>query len=429
MNPTTEKTETVVPDSSPNLHSSSDYIPLARPVAASRRSKAVVIGVAALAVGVVLAAGIVPRLRAQDKLVQVSRETAGVPVVVTNVTRSIASPELILPASVRAFEETTLYSRANGYLNKWLVDIGGKVEAGQVLAEIDTPDLDQELNQSRAALAQAEANLVLSKSTASRWQSLLKSQAVSQQEADEKAGALAAREADANAAQAAVRRLEQLASYKQIRAPFSGIVTRRNVDTGALILAGASGTANSLFNLAQISTLRVFVDVPQAYMRDVSVNLPVEIRVSEFPHRIFTGKVVRTAGALESTTRTLLTEVQVDNQDGALMPGIHAEAKFRLAQSEPPIVVPATSVMIRGEGTLVAVVDGSQTIHLQQVQLGRDLGTSIEVVAGLADHTTIVLNPSDALKDGTLVLAQSTPATAPQLARKSSLPKLATNDR
>jgi RND family efflux transporter MFP subunit len=416
MNPTTEKTEThtsAIPSSLPaSLSNAADPLP------ANRRSKAFVIIVASLGVGAVLAIGIVPRLRAQDRLAQVSREIARVPVVVTNVTRSTANPELNLPASVRAFEEATLYSRANGYLSKWLVDIGGKVTAGQVLAEIDTPELDQELSQSRAALAQAEANLALSKSTADRWKSLLKDNAVSQQEADEKAGALAAREADVNAAKAAVGRLEQLTNYKQVRAPFAGIVTRRNVDTGSLILSGGSGAANALFNLAQISTLRVFVDVPQAYMRDVTVGLPVDIRVSEFPRRIFHGKVVRTAGSLDSGTRTLLTEVQLDNQDGALMPGIHAEAKFSLAQNESPIVVPSTSVMMRGEGTLVAVVDDGETIHLQKVQLGRDLGTSIEIVEGLADNTTIVLNPSDTLKDGTQVLAQSTPRPQPQLAKK-----------
>ncbi|MDB6123087.1 MAG: efflux transporter periplasmic adaptor subunit, partial [Pedosphaera sp.] len=241
---------------------------------------------------------------------------------------------------------------------------------------------------------------------------------VSQQEVDEKAGALAARQADINAAGAAVRRLEQLTRYKQITAPFSGIVTRRNVDTGALILAGGSGNANPLFELAQVNTLRVFVDVPQAHMRDVTVNLPVEIRVSEFPDRTFSGKVVRTAGALQASTRTLLTEVQVDNKDGVLMPGIHAEVKLKLAQSEPPIMVPATSVINRSEGSLVAVVDGAQTIHLQKIQIGRDLGTSIEVVAGLADNTVIVLNPSDTLKDGTQVFSQTTPVATPQLAKK-----------
>jgi RND family efflux transporter MFP subunit len=413
MNPTLPKTETTPIRNGPDGPN-----PAAGPPRANRRGTAVTIGAAFLVVCLVLVIGIVPRLRTQGKLIAASMEASLPTVVVTNVTRSVANPELILPANVRAFEETTLYSRANGYLSKWLVDIGGKVEAGQVLAEIDTPELDQELNQSRAAFAQAEANLALAKSTSERWVGLLKDRAVSQQEVDEKAGALAARQADLNAAAAAVRRLEQLTSYRQITAPFSGIVTRRNVDTGALILAGGSGNANALFTVAQNSTLRVFVDVPQDHMRDVTVNLPVQIHVSEFPDRTFNGKVVRTAGALDPTTRTLLTEVQIDNRDGALMPGIHAEVKIQLAQSEPPIVVPATSVMNRSEGSLVAVVNSSQTIHLQKVQLGRDLGTSIEVVAGLADHSVIVLNPSDTLRDGAQVLSQAIPMSAPQLAKK-----------
>ena len=387
-------------------------------VPATGRTKALVLGAALAAAAVVLTLGIVPRVRAHGQLVAASRENSRLTVVTTNVTRATLNPELVLPASVRAYEETALFSRANGYLSKWLVDIGGKVEAGQVLAEIDTPDLDQELNQSRAALAQAEANLVLARSTAGRWVGLLKDRAVSQQEVDEKAGALAARQADVNAAEAAVRRLEQLTSYKQITAPFAGIVTRRNVDTGALILAGGSGNAGALFEVAQISTLRVFVDVPQAHMRDVTVDLPVQIRVSEFPGRTFSGKVVRTAGALDPATRTLRTEVQVDNRDGTLMPGIHAEVNIALAQSEPPLVVPPTSVMTRSEGSLVAVVDSAQTIHLQKVRLGRDLGTSIEVVAGLADNSIIVLNPSDTLRDGTQVFAQGRSAGSPQLARK-----------
>jgi RND family efflux transporter MFP subunit len=416
MNTTPLKTETPTPASTGNA--SHPSAPIAGQVPARRRTKVIVLGTAIVAAVLVLAVGIVPRLRAHDKLVQASQDNSRPTVVVTNVTRATANAELNLPANVRAFEETALYSRANGYLSKWLVDIGGKVEAGQVLAEIDTPELDQELNQSRAALAQAEANLILAGSTAERWQGLLKDRAVSQQEVDEKAGALAARRADVNAAGAAVRRLEQLTRYKQITAPFSGIVTRRNVDTGALILAGGSGNANPLFELAQVNTLRVFVDVPQAHMRDVTVNLPVEVRVSEFPDRTFSGKVVRTAGALQASSRTLLTEIQVDNQDGALLPGIHAEVKLKLAQSAPPILVPATSVINRGEGSLVAVVDGGQTIRLQKVQIGRDLGASIEVVAGLVDNTTIVLNPSDTLKDGTQVLSQMTPPAAPQLAKK-----------
>jgi RND family efflux transporter MFP subunit len=405
MNTDTREPKTTESDSRTNTPIQAQEIQ--RPAPASRRSKAVVLVAALLAAALVLAIGIVPRLRAHDKLVESSRESSLPSVVVTNVTRSFAGTKLVLPANVKAFEAAALYARADGYLTKWLVDIGGKVEAGQVLAEIDTADLDQELNQSRAAQAQAQANLVLAKSTAERWQGLLKDRAVSQQEVDEKTGALAAREADVNAAEAAVRRLEKLTGYKQIIAPFAGIVTRRNVDTGALILAGRNGATNPLFELARIDTLRVFVDVPQAHMRDVKIDQPVEIRVAEFPERTFTGQVVRTAGALDANTRTLLTEVQVDNRDGALMPGIHAEVNLKLTQSEPPIVVPGTAIIIRSEGPLVAVVDHTQTVHLQPVRLGRDLGTSIEVLSGLADNTAIVLNPTDTLQNGTRVLAQN----------------------
>jgi RND family efflux transporter MFP subunit len=417
MNNEPLKTETAVSE----IANSSVKSPAMDGVApASRRAKAVILGGAIVATVLVLSIGIVPRVRAHEKLAQVSKESVQPSVVVTNVSRSAARAEVVLPANVKAFEEASLYARADGYLTKWMVDIGGKVAAGQVLAEIDTPDLDQELNQSRATLAQSRANLALARSTAARWQGLLKDRAVSQQEVDEKAGALAAREADLNAAEAAVRRLEQLTSYKQIIAPFAGIVTRRNVDTGALIVTGRNGGGSPLFELAQISTLRVFVDVPQAHMRDVTVDLPVEIRVAEFPDRTFTGKVVRTAGALNASTRTLLTEVQVDNRDGALMPGIHAEVKLSLNPTEPPVVVPGTAVIIRGEGTMVAVVDPEQIVHLKPVRLGRDLGTSIEVVSGLAENTTIVLNPADTLKEGTRVNSQAIQkeAKSSQLAKK-----------
>ena len=412
MNIETEKIETPASPASPETNSREAVSP------ATRRTKAAVFVGASVVAIAILALGIVPRLRAHEKLVQVSREATLPTVVITNVVRSPANAEVVLPANVRAFEQTALYARADGYLTKWMVDIGGKVEAGQVLAEIDTPELDQELNRARAALAQAQANLALAKSTAERWNGLLKDRAVSQQEVDEKAGALAARDADLNAAGAAVRRLEQLTTYKQIVAPFAGIVTRRNVDTGALIQTGRNGGANPLFEVAQINTLRVFIDVPQAHMRDVTIQQPVEVRVSEFPDRAFTGTVVRTAGALDPATRTLLTEVQLNNQDGALMPGIHAEVKLTLTQSERPIVVPGTAVIVRGEGTMVAVVDPQRIVHLQPVRLGRDLGNSIEVVSGLAEHAGIVLNPSDTLKDGAEVnTGQKSPA-APQLARK-----------
>jgi RND family efflux transporter MFP subunit len=322
-------------------------------------------------------------------------------VTVTNASRLASNLQLSLPGDVHAFEETRLYARADGYLLRWHTDIGAKVHAGEVLAEIDTPELDQELNQSRAAQAQAQANLTLARSSAERWQGLLKDRAVSQQEVDEKTSALAAREADVKAAEAVVGRLEKLSSFKKVRAPFAGTITRRYVDTGALIRAG--GNASALFDLAQTATLRVHVNVPQAYLRDVAIGSPVQVRVAEYPDRAFDGKILRTSGAFEPTTRTLLTEIEVPNSDGALFPGIHVDVQLALAQANPPIVVPATAVITRSEGLQIAVVNDADAIKLHKVQIGRDLGRTVEIVAGLNEGARIVTNPTDTLVDGTQV--------------------------
>ena len=386
---------------------------------ASRRSRYAVIAGVALVIVAGLALGVIPRLRAQSKLVAATQEVTLRTVTVTNATRLASSVQLALPGDVRAFEETKIYARADGYLLKWNSDIGAKVEAGQVLAEIDTPELDQELNQSRAALAQAQANLVLARSSAERWQRLLKDRAVSQQEVDEKTSALAAREADVKAAEAAVARLEKLSSFKEVRAPFAGTITRRHVDTGALIRAG--GNASALFDLAQTDTLRVQVNVPQAYLRDIAIGSTVAIAVAEYPGRAFPGKVLRTSGAFDATTRTMLTEIDVPNRNGELFPGIHVDVQLTLAQANPPIVVPARAVIIRGEGLQVAEVDDANAIRLQKVQAGRDLGRTVEIVSGLSDGARIVTNPTDTLVEGMLVRiagTQTASAKANQIAKR-----------
>ena len=386
---------------------------------ASRRSRYAVIAGVALVIVAGLALGVIPRLRAQSKLVAATQEITLRSVTVTNATRLASSVQLALPGDVRAFEETKIYARADGYLLKWNSDIGAKVEAGQVLAEIDTPELDQELNQSRAALAQAQANLVLARSSAERWQRLLKDRAVSQQEVDEKTSALAAREADVKAAEAAVARLEKLSSFKEVRAPFAGTITRRHVDTGALIRAG--GNASALFDLAQTDTLRVQVNVPQAYLRDISIGSTVAIAVAEYPGRAFPGKVLRTSGAFDATTRTMLTEIEVPNRNGELFPGIHVDVQLTLAQANPPIVVPARAVIIRGEGLQVAEVDDANAIRLQKVQAGRDLGRTVEIVSGLSDGARIVTNPTDTLVEGMPVRiagTQTASAKANQIAKR-----------
>ena len=386
---------------------------------ASRRSRYAVIAGVALVIVAGLALGVIPRLRAQSKLVAATQEVTLRTVTVTNATRLASSVQLALPGDVRAFEETKIYARADGYLLKWNSDIGAKVEAGQVLAEIDTPELDQELNQSRAALAQAQANLVLARSSAERWQRLLKDRAVSQQEVDEKTSALAAREADVKAAEAAVARLEKLSSFKEVRAPFAGTITRRHVDTGALIRAG--GNASALFDLAQTDTLRVQVNVPQAYLRDIAIGSTVAIAVAEYPGRAFPGKVLRTSGAFDATTRTMLTEIEVPNRNGELFPGIHVDVQLTLAQANPPIVVPARAVIIRGEGLQVAEVDDANAIRLQKVQAGRDLGRTVEIVSGLSDGARIVTNPTDTLVEGMPVRiagTQTESAKANQIAKR-----------
>ena len=386
---------------------------------ASRRSRYAVIAGVALVIVAGLALGVIPRLRAQSKLVEATQGVTLRTVTVTNATRLASSVQLALPGDVRAFEETKIYARADGYLLKWNSDIGAKVEAGQVLAEIDTPELDQELNQSRAALAQAQANLVLARSSAERWQRLLKDRAVSQQEVDEKTSALAAREADVKAAEAAVARLEKLSSFKEVRAPFAGTITRRHVDTGALIRAG--GNASALFDLAQTDTLRVQVNVPQAYLRDIAIGSTVSIAVAEYPGRAFPGKVLRTSGAFDATTRTMLTEIEVPNRNGELFPGIHVDVQLTLAQANPPIVVPARAVIIRGEGLQVAEVDDANAIRLQKVQAGRDLGRTVEIVSGLSDGARIVTNPTDTLVEGMPVRiagTQTASAKANQIAKR-----------
>jgi len=386
-------------------------LPVSKPPAkASRRSRYLLLGGVAAALLAGLAAGLAPRLRSQTHLLTAAREVVHPTVIVTNVTRISRSLELALPGDVRAYEETKIYARADGYLMKWHTDIGAKVTAGQLLAEIDTPDLDQELNQSRAALVQAQANLTLARSSAERWQGLLKARAVSQQEVDEKAGALAAREADVQAAQAAVLRFTKLADFKEVRAPFAGTITGRFVDTGALIRAGSS--ASSLFQLAQTDTLRVQVNVPQAYLRDINSGAPAQIHVAEYPDRTFSGKVLRTSGAFDPATRTLLTEIEVPNQDGALLPGIHVDVEFASPQADPPLVIPATAVLIRGNGIHVALVDDTQTIRMQKVLLGRDFGKSMEILGGLSNGARIVANPTDTLADGMKVNIAGTPSSA-----------------
>ncbi|HET7840853.1 MAG TPA: efflux RND transporter periplasmic adaptor subunit, partial [Terriglobia bacterium] len=292
---------------------------------------------------------------------------------------------------------------------RWLVDIGARVREGQVLAEIDTPEVDEELRQAEAAEAQATANLDLAKKTAERWQNLLKDDGVSRQEVDQNVSAYQARQADLRFAQANVQRLKDMQSFQTIVAPFSGIITARNVDIGALITAGST---QPLFRLAQNHILRVYVNVPQTYSRSIFPGLGADLSVPEYNGRLFAGKVVRTAGAIEPASRTLLTEVDVPNSQGEILPGVYGTVQFHLTMTDPPLMLPANTLLFRSAGTQVAIAGPDGKVHLQKVTLGRDLGTTVEVASGVNARDAVIVNPSDSISEGDSVVVEQLSAPA-----------------
>jgi RND family efflux transporter MFP subunit len=311
-----------------------------------------------------------------------------------------ASDELVLPAQLQAYVESAIFARTNGYLLRWNKDIGSKVRKGELLAEIDTPEVDQELSQAKAAQQQTEAQLQLAKSTAERWANLRKTDSVSQQEADQQASAYSQATANTAAAEANVRRLQQLESFKHVYSPISGVITRRNTDVGALITAGSSGTGKELFDVAQVDPLRVFVSVPQTNAPSIRAGLPAHIELREYPGQKFNGKVVRTADSIDPATRTLLTEIDVPNPDGRLLPGSYAEVHFAVPVQITRLSIPVNAVLFRPEGPRVAVVGSDHKVHLKAISIGRDYGTKVEILGGLDPTDRIVVNPADSLEDG-----------------------------
>ena len=311
-----------------------------------------------------------------------------------------AADQLVLPAQLQAYVESAIYARTNGYLLRWNRDMGSLVKKGELLAEIDTPEIDQELSQARAAQQQTVAQLQLAKSTAERWANLRKTDSVSQQEADQQASAYSQAVANNAAAEANVRRLQQLESFKHIYAPISGVITRRNTDVGALITAGSAAQGKQLFDVAQVDPLRVFVSVPQTNAPSIRAGLPAYIELREYPGQKFTGKVVRTADSIDPATRTLLTEIDVPNHDGRLLPGAYAEVHFAVPVQITRMSVPVNALMFRPEGPRVAVVGADRKVHLKAIIIGRDFGTKVEILGGLDPNDQIVLNPADSLQDG-----------------------------
>jgi len=328
-------------------------------------------------------------------------ERLAIPTVgVTTPSTDSAADQLVLPAQLQAFVESAIYARTNGYLLRWTRDIGSHVKKGELLAEIDTPEVDQELSQAEAARQQAAAQLQLAKSTAERWANLRKTDSVSQQEADQQASAYTQAQANLAAADANVRRLQQLESFKHVYAPISGVITRRNTDVGALITAGSTGQSKELFDLAQVDPLRVFVSVPQTNAPSIRAGLSAYIELREYPGQKFSGKVVRTADAIDPATRTLLTEIDVPNPDGHLLPGSYAEVHFAVPVLVKRMSIPVNALLFRPEGPRVAVVGADHKVHLKAINIGRDYGTKVEILGGLDPDDQIVVNPADSLQDG-----------------------------
>ena len=313
--------------------------------------------------------------------------------------RGKGKTELVLPVTVQAKQEATLYARTNGYVRRWLVDIGDKVSEGQLLAEIEAPELEREVQEAQARLAQAQAHLALARSTAERYRALLKEQAVTPQETEEKVGALDVRIADVRTGEAHLRRLEQMRAFQKISAPFRGTITARNIEKGSLISAG-TGDARWLFKLQQTDTLRLFVSIPQNYLRLVKLGTEADVLVREIPEKTFPAKVERTAGALDPGTRTLLLELHIPNESNELLPGMYAQARFRLVNPAPSIVLPIATLMVGGDGSRVASVDQNNTIHMRKVEVGRDLGKEVEILQGVAENERIIVNPKDTVADG-----------------------------
>jgi RND family efflux transporter MFP subunit len=381
------------------LEPQTENVPPERSKTPQKRARYVAFAIA-LALIVAAVVGFSSRLGERHALAKETEELAVPNVVVIQPKTEPAQQELVLPSTLQAFTESPIYARTNGYLAHWYKDIGSKVQKGELLADIETPEVDQELSQARAVRSQAEAQLGLAKSSAERWETLRKMDAVAQQETDERTSGYTQGQAAVASATANVRRLEQLESFKHIYAPFSGTVIRRNTDVGALINAGNSGNNQELFVIAQINPIRVYVDVPEINAAAIHPGLSADIELPAIPGQSFSGKVARTADAIDPATRTLRTEIDVPNRDGKLYPGSYAQVHFGVKNVTARYSVPVNALLFRAEGPRAAVVSADGKVHLKPVVIGRDFGTDVEILNGLDGSDSIILNPSDSLEEG-----------------------------
>ncbi len=371
---------------------------------------------------VILGALLMFQRRSQFQALAKDTETLAIPTVaVIHPTSEGTGEDLVLPGTLQAYVESPIYARTNGYLVKWYHDIGSRVNKGDLLADIETPEVDQQLMQARADLNTAQANENLSQITEARYSELLKTDGVSKQEVDNATGDLAAKRAIVQSAQANVRRLEELKSFQKVYAPFRGVITQRNVDIGTLINAGNGGTSQQLFYLAQTDPIRLYVNVPEAFAPSIRRGLGAYIELAQYPGQKFQGQVVRTAEAIDLASRTLLTEVDVPNKAGLLLPGGYAEVHLQIHVEGERLQVPVNALLFRSEGLRAVVIDANHRVRLQALAIGRDYGTSLEVLTGLKPDDWIVLNPPDSIENGQEVhvnvvnnpLTPKTPANKP----------------
>jgi RND family efflux transporter MFP subunit len=370
-----------------------------------------VLGIAFIVVATLLASGIWSRVKARTVLRVETAHAAVTAVSVVSPERTTPAQEIILPGNVQPFITSPIYSRTNGYLQKWYVDIGAQVKQGELLAVIETPEVDQQVEQSLSNLNTAKANLALAEITKNRYEALLKAHAVSQQDVDNAVGTYNANKAIVEASQANVKQLQALQSFEKIYAPFDGVVTARNTDIGDLINSGSNGGVKTdLFHIAQPGKLRVYVNVPEEYSQGIKTGMTAELALAEFPGRRFQGKLVRTADAINMTTRTLLIEIDVDNPTGTLLTGSYAEVHLKVPTQASTYLLPVNALIFRSEGLQVGIVkDGKAT--LSPVTPGHDFGNKIEVVSGLKANDQVIINPPDSIVSGQVV--QIVQATLP----------------
>jgi RND family efflux transporter MFP subunit len=366
----------------------------------------IIVALAVLILGTVIR-GIHSRIDAAASIREKTLERSVLSVAVIHPKRGELKEEIVLPGNIQAFLDAPVYARTSGYLKKWDSDIGTRVKTGDLLAEIESPEVDQQLSQAKADLGTAQANLRLAEITMNRYQSLLKLDAIAKQDVDTSVGAFEADKAIVASQTANVKRLEQMVAFEKVFAPFDGLITARNTDIGQLVNAGNGGAAQELFRISSTSKLRIFISVPQMYSQAAIPGVVTDLTLAESPGRHYMGKVARNTGAIDSTTRTLLTEVDVENTSGQLMPGAYAEVHLKLPAATAALVVPVTALIFRSEGLQLAVVRDGNKVQMVHVTQGRDFGTEVEITSGITSQDSIIINTPDSLTSGATVRVES----------------------